>query len=432
MNTSSQPWWVRLKAACASREGGTLIGLALFTVLVRVVVRLASQGQAVETFEHELIAQRLLEGKSFGLESYGGAWYRTFGSPPFAYLCALVYWLTGHSHAAMLGVQWLFSAVTAAACAVIGQRLFSWRAGIAAAVLVALHPGFVVYETHKIHPLSLDAMLATLGILLVLALKTNGSRKLAAAAGLVHGLAVFERSTQVALLPLTALSLWQSRRGSGFVRRAAVYGLMILAVMGPWTIRSLVLYHRPVFVTTTSAEVFWRGNNPLASGGAYAKGRPGVGVFDAAPAAFQQQILAADELTQSQIFVREGMAYLRSNPMGALKLYLTKLRIFVWFGPASGFLYAPTYLILYQWYYAAMLVLAGLGLLVAVPRAMAHQRHEQLVLAGLLLSVALVQAAFYVEIRHRWGIEPLLLIWSAAGAVTVYEAGQRRLRPQDT
>lgn len=436
MRTRSNPMaedrWSRMTSALSSREGHQLIGVALLSVIVRVMVRLTCQGQAVETFEHEHIAQALLDGKGFGLVSYGGAWYRTFGSPPFAYLCALVYRLTGHSHTAMLWVQWLFSAVTTAACAVIGRRLFSWRVGMAAAVLVALHPGFVFYETHKIHPLSLDAMLAALGILTVLVLKTNRSLTMAACGGVLHGLALFERSTQVALVPLAVVSLWQSRSGGGFVRRVVAYGMMILAVMGPWTIRNILLYHQPVFVTTTSAEVFWRGNNPLASGGAYAKGRPGVSVFDATPPAFQQRVVGKDELAQRHIFFREGMAYIRSHPVDALKLYITKLRIFWWFAPESGFLYASGDRIIYQWYYGAMLGLAALGLLAASQKAAARQRQEQVVLAVFLLSVALVQAVFYVEIRHRWGIEPLLLIWSAAGGVAIQEAIWHRmsLRPR--
>ncbi|MBI2201652.1 MAG: hypothetical protein HYU43_06895, partial [Armatimonadetes bacterium] len=67
--------------ALSSRERRALIGVVLLSVIVRVAVRLACHGQAVETFEHEDIAQHLLEGRGFWLESYGGAWYRTFGSP---------------------------------------------------------------------------------------------------------------------------------------------------------------------------------------------------------------------------------------------------------------------------------------------------------------------------------------------------------------
>jgi uncharacterized membrane protein YGL010W len=36
------------------------------------------------------------------------------------------------------------------------------------------------------------------------------------------------------------------------------------------------------------------------------------------------------------------------------------------------------------------------------------------------LSVALIQSVFYVELRHRWGVEPLVLAASAVGLLRLW------------
>lgn len=383
--------------------------------------------QSAETDEYERIAHNLLSGKGFGLQLHG-AWYRTFVSFPYTYLCAFLYATFGHSYFVILAAQAFFSAITALACYSIGRRLFAPSTGLLAAVLVAFHPGLFFYDTHKLHPLGFDTTLAVTGVLMVLLIEEGGSWRTVALGGMLHGLSILERTTQVGLLPLSLLSIWYSRKKVVFSRLAAVYLIAVAAISGPWIVRNLILYQRPL-LTSTAGEVFWRGNNPVASGGGYAKGRPGVAVFEAAPQSFRESILGKDEITQSEIFYQEAVRYIFNNPFGALELYGRKLWAFWWFSPHSGFLYPASYLSLYKKYYAVILVLGLIGLLVACRGRNRGERSANYSVISFLCTVALLQAAFYVEIRHRWGIEPLLLIFAAGGGTFLFRCFHSFLLP---
>lgn len=393
--------------------------VALLTAAAGVVARFvmviasASQGFAhVERFEYETIAHNLLLGRGFGIEHLG-VWYRTFGSPPYSALCAGLYALAGHSPLVVLIAQALLSAVTTLGCYSVGRRLFSPATGLMAALAVTLHPGLFYYDTHKLHPLGFDAALAVVGIWLVLKLRDRVSQTTAFLAGVLHGLCVLERATQLALLLLAGWALQRSIRRPARPVHLAVYLFGVAMAVGPWVIRNAVVYGgRPVLVTTMGGEVLWIGNNAQASGGAFAEGRPGVAVFEAAPEPFRQDILGRDEIGQSQRFTQEAWWYLQQHPREALRLFMRKLWTFIWFSPQTGALYPSHYVVLYKWYYGIVLTLAVIGMLLGLAEADTGRQAARVIVLAFIASVAVLQAVFYVEIRHRWGIEPLVIIFS--------------------
>jgi hypothetical protein len=184
-------------------------------------------------------------------------------------------------------------------------------------------------------------------------------------------------------------------------------------VMAPWAIRNAVVYGgRPVLITTMGGEVFWIGNNAQASGGAFAEGRPGVSVFEVAPEAFRRDILGRDELGQSQRFTQEAFWYLWHHPRETLHLFMRKLWTFIWFSPQTGARYPASYLFLYKCYYGVVLTLAVIGVLLSLTITETGRKAAHATVLAFIASVALLQAVFYVEIRHRWGIEPLVIIFS--------------------
>jgi 4-amino-4-deoxy-L-arabinose transferase-like glycosyltransferase len=405
-----------------SRKAPSLFHFAAVVACLGVLVRVfyvSAFGlfRRAETFEYEVIASNLLAGRGFGLEHLG-TWYRSFGGVLFSYLCAVMYATFGHSHLVMLVVQALFSAVTVLGCYSVGRYLFSPTVGLLASVLVAFHPGLFFYDTHKIHPLSFDAALAVLGFKMVLVLKGHSSWRTATLGGVLHSLAIWERAPQIGLLPLALAFMWQSRREGTFPRVVAAYLLAMVAILSPWVARNVIIYRQPVLIKTTSAEIFWRGNNPVASGGAFAEGRPGVPVFDAASEAFRKAIFGKDEITQSKVFFQAAMDYIFHHPADALRLYARKFMVFWWFAPYSGFLYPAGYLLIYKTYYVLLAGLSLVGMAIACREGNSRQRWARVSLIAFLISVAILQTAFYVEIRHRWGIEPLLLIFAARGGIS--------------
>ena len=83
----------------------------------------------------------------------------------------------------------------------------------------------------------------------------------AAAAGLLFGLAVLTRETVLYFLPLAALWLAWRRPGGG--RRAAVLLGTALLVILPWTLRNWMVFRTLVPVSTAGALNLWQGNTHL-------------------------------------------------------------------------------------------------------------------------------------------------------------------------
>ena len=383
-------------------------------ILLKLVIILVPGFHHVSLFEYDDIARNMLLGQGYGIENFH-TWYRTFGSPPYSYLCFFIYFVLGYSHFPILFLQTIFTGITALCCFGIGSRLYSPPVGGIAAVLVSFHPGLFYYDITNLHPLSFDAALAASSLLMILALRKTQALGVAALCGFLQGIAVLERSTFVFLVPLTLLSIWLSRKQGGFYRRALFYCLMFSIIPGVWFVRNYLQYHRAVFVTTTGAEVLWRGNNPYASGGAYAAGHPGQSVFSATPKEFQDRIMGQDELVQQDIFSKEAKSFMLHHPRETVKLFFKKLFIFLWFSPQTGFLYPQIYLTLYKIYYSIMLFFALGGIFLSPKKKKIRNHQEVWTVLVFMASVAALQAIFYVDLRHRWGIEPLLLIFTAEG-----------------
>lgn len=364
----------------------------------------------VTTWEYEDIANNILAGNGFSYKWYG-TWYNSFGGPLFSCFCAALYAIFGHHQMVILVAQGCFSVIITLGCYDIGRRLFSPRVGFLAALLAALSPGIFYYDTHNLHSLSFDTSLAILGVLIVLILKDDCSFSMLILAGVLHGLSLLERSTQVVLVFLVFIVLWQTQNRKKYIQSMAAYCIAMAVVMAPWVVRNFLIYQKPILVATTDGEVFWRGNNPVASGGAYANGNPGVSVFDAAPEEFQNRIINKDELTQRKIFFEEGWSYVRSHPLATAKLYVKKLFTFWWFSEQTGFLYPHIYLLLYKTYYSVVLFFAVIGISLSLRK----NEPEKWMVIAFMISVSVLQAIFYVDLRHRWGIEPLLLIFTAVG-----------------
>jgi 4-amino-4-deoxy-L-arabinose transferase-like glycosyltransferase len=290
-------------------------------------------------------------------------------------------------------------------------------AGLIAGMLVAFHPGLVVYSALKAHPLTFDALFFTLALLQSFRLAENASLRRALQLGAIVGIGTLSRATIIIFLPLAAvwLILIVSRQSWRVtIRNVLVAGLCTAAIVGPWTIRNSVLHKRFVFLLTTDNEDFWRGNNPHASGGSYSA--PGQLVILSIPPADLEAIRTQpNELAQSEWFKVHAREFIRANPGKFIELSLTKFFQFWWFAPQSGVMYPQSWFYLYFGYYVCIVVLAAMGV-IAIMRLDSWSRQQLLLLIVFLLALSGLQSLFYVEGRHRWAVEPMVAALSGAGA----------------
>lgn len=385
-------------------------------------------------FEHEVIARALVAGQGF-VYPFHGILYHSFDAPLYPWICALVYLLTGGSTSALLLVQMASGAATVVVVGRIGERIWNRTAGIVAAWLVACHPGLIIYASLKAHPLVFDVL--AFAFLCWRCIRLYDTRTLSQSlwCGIALGVSMLQRQTAVIFLPAALIWLWwtapKERRGAE-LRRAAVIALCAAVILAPWLIRGAVVHRRFVFIRTTFWEVVWRGNNPLATGHSYIDGTQTV--FDSLPPADLAELHALpDELQQSDWFRNRALAFVRDQPGAALGLTLKKLHQFWWFAPQSGVLYPRGWLRAYQAWYAAALTFALLGLWQIAARGTTDQRRIAAFLGLMMGALSFLQSLSYVEGRHRWQIEPLLLLFTAVGAVELVRratpAAAARRRP---
>jgi 4-amino-4-deoxy-L-arabinose transferase-like glycosyltransferase len=379
-------------------------------------------------FEYEEIARNLLAGRGYTYASPdGGIYVASQSSPLYILLTAGVYLATGNSEPAMLVLQAVVGGLTAVLVTWAGKRAFSQAAGIVAGVLVAIDPALVVYAA-QLHSLTLDALANVSLVCATLALPRAPGRRYLAGFGALFGLAGLTRATALLLLPvhLVWLHLTRGLRLASISIVAAV--LVMLLVYAAWPVHNSLLLGQLTLGSSETTEWFWRGNNPNANGGSLTS--DGQRMLAVAPPAFRAEIESATEAQRVRIYQAAALEFIRDNPGSAIRLYLTKLLTFWWGSQETGLLYPPSWVVAYQLWYSAILLLAGLG--AWGTRADPEQRSVVWLIMVTVLIVSLTQALFYVEGRHRLAIEPLLLILTGVGAAELASAVwrvTRRARP---
>ena len=153
----------------------------------------------------------------------------------------------------------------------------------------------------------------------------------------------------------------------------------------------------------------WIGNNPNASGSALTP--EGKAVLRTIPENNWHRFLEMNETEQGDFLKDEALRFIKENPVTFLKLYFKKMFYFWWFSPQSGLLYPKEWLNIYKTLYAVMLVFFALGLYQTL---FISKNKEAILILLFFVSICAAQAIFFVEGRHRWAIEPLMMIYVAA------------------
>jgi hypothetical protein len=176
-------------------------------------------------------------------------------------------------------------------------------------------------------------------------------------------------------------------------------------------------------MVTTDAENFWRGNNPNATGVTYATNQK-TELEILSPAESADLMSQPDELAEADWFRARSHAFIREHPGMFVKLTALKMFYFWWRAPLTGIEYPNSWLIGYLIYYFVTVLAAGIGLCGIWRTGKAARQH--LILIGLFLfALSLLQSLYYVEGRHRWAVEPILIALSGGGAATLASRSRR-------
>jgi len=376
--------------------------------------QLAADGRSYDEW-----AQRIAAGDWLGGEVF-------YQAPLYPYFLALLQFLFGRD-------LWLIRVVQAglgsAACVLLywaGRSYFSRAAGVAAGALLALYAPAVFFDA-LIQKTVLDVLLISL-LLLVLARaqqKPHWRRWLAA--GAVLGFLGLSRENSLVWLPVIAgwIALYfNDRRPQVRLQWVAVFLAGVLLVLLPVGLRNLYVGGELILTTSQMGSNFFIGNNPGATG-TYAPLLPGHGdpqferqdAIDLAEQALGRNLSPGEV---SRYWFGRAWEYISNEPFSWLRL-MGKKWLMVWnvreLEDADDFyLYQSESSVLRGLasvaHFGILTPLAAMGCLLTW-----RQVRRLWVLHGLLLSMAVSVAAFYVFARYRFPMIPLLTLLAGAGIV---------------
>ena len=256
----SFPWWIG--AACA-------VGLALRLVYVFVVKSGATlQGDAYYYHYQASLNVKghwFVDPTVFLTKHPVAALIPSAQHPPLFTLLLTAADAVGlQSTTAQLVLVCLIGTATIALTGMVAKDLVTRRAGVIAAVIAALYPGFWVFDG-EIMSEALVMLLAALTILAANRCFRQFSTGRVVILGLLTGLCALTRAELVLLVPLVALPtvLWQ--RSLSPRRRIALCGLAVavaVAPMLPWFARNIAVFHHPVYLSDQLPVTVAAANNP--------------------------------------------------------------------------------------------------------------------------------------------------------------------------
>jgi 4-amino-4-deoxy-L-arabinose transferase-like glycosyltransferase len=298
---------------------------------------------------------------------------------------------------------------------VFGSRMVAIATGLAAAV----HPSFVLLSTDvQSEPLFLVLLLSS--ALALLSAADGASRKAAAVAGALLGLAALTRPSALALAPLLAAPLFDRRRSRAEnLPLAALAAGGLLLALAPWTLRNALRYGELIPISDAGGVSLYAGNSSwtrryydLESREEYERW---LVEFDRGLRSSLARIEAASPGASSPGSRSAGFARMAFDEMLAepgAALHLAARKAWHWVRPYPTPWYWPRVAILsVAALYVALYALAARGLLTAGRRGVAAFS-----VAVLLGSLAL-HVALQVVWRYRvpyW--DPILLLYGVSGA----------------
>lgn len=385
-----------------------------------------SPPQAGDAQDYDGIATRLVERGEFVSQSGRPTSIRPPLYPAFV---ASIYRLAGvHNYAAVYAIQSLLNLATTWLVYRLGSAAYDRRVGAYAAVIFGFYPTFLAYE-HLLLTEVLGTFLLTAATLSLILGRSRTDWRLAAAAGVLFGLAALTRSATLLLMPFLAVWIlfsWPEKLGRRFAA-ASIIIAAFAAVIAPWSYRNTRVQGTFTMIDVMGGRNAMMGNyehTPLERSWAtidiVEDERSWIrSLRDAYPQEFQRG------LSQSEIdklAMRYALNYMREHPGRTLRRSLVKFGNF-WqlereivaeaergfFGLTGRTAIAASALVICG-YYAAWLFAAVFG-------ALSYPPADRAIHSLLLLCIAVPCAAhtlIFAHSRYHLPLVTLLTIYAAS------------------
>lgn len=376
----------------------------------------------INLWEDHDIALNLINDGEFYYES-DGVKNHTFQFPVYSSILALIYSVVGVSLTAVA----LFNLFIHVLTAIIFFHLFNLILGylgpdmpekrkrqllFVSITLFLFHPVLIIYAFSHVHPLSLNVFTLFAGLYFSLRMALNPSRKNLFLAGLVIGLCMLDRATVLLTLVPAFLVLIRRLSFKEFFFKSVFTLTIILWVISPWLIRNYTV-EGIIGFESSAAKNKWKGVLYDSDGSNYLDN--GKNYYAALTEKEKLSLGKMSAIGQRDFFNAKYNEILRNDPGHVIKMFFVKLKNFWWFRSSAGTEWGSwqNYLWLYQLFY-------GICLLFILILVYTHFK-KMLVLLSFPIALSLLQAYFYVEMRHRIAIEPLLLFLAVTSVFYMLE-----------
>ena len=365
-------------------------------------------------------AQRIAAGDWLG----SGVFYQ---APLYPYLLGLLQVFFGHDLWLIRFLQIILGSLSCALIFVIGQKLFSHGAGIAAGLFLAFYAPAIFFDA-LIEKSNLDLfLLSSLLVLLIGAMQRQHWHQWLSA-GAVLGLVGLTREN--ALVLVVVIPFWIVTYFSGQSRqtRATWTGLFLgglLLILLPVGLRNLAVGGEFKLTTSQFGANFFIGNNPGADGtyGSVQRiiGEPQLEGNDAARLAEREAGRTMPPGEVSDFWLQKALSYIRAQPGEWFKL-LAKKSLMVW--NAREVEDSDDFYIYSRWSWLLTFVgwvnhFGVLAPVAAVGVWLTRGQWRRLwILYAIVVAFAGSVAVFYVFGRYRFPLVPLLALF--AGAALAY------------
>ena len=365
-------------------------------------------------WEYGRIARWLVEKGTFSLD---GIVPTSETDPLYSFVIAPFFYVFGifstEAGIALVLFQIILCSITTWVIFVLAERLFGSTEARVSALLFACYPASIFFAVSRIGPSSLSILLICMTFLVILAVPDGGARqfKLAALGGFLTGLLVLTSGHTLSLLlviPLWLVIVTKGRR----IRTAwvsLVFVATVVLVLLPWSVRNSVVLGEASISKTNLDYHLWVGNNPNATG--YYVKDPSYAI--------------RGSRENSPPYYRMAFSWIARSLGQFVALTLKRIKYFWYISPERE---GSQQLLIHAWIFLSLVGFAVYGV---IQPGKAFGR-----VSLLLLFIGIFPMLFYVThasfYRHRFQIEPLVLILASRGLHRLWLAWVNRGKAEET
>lgn len=347
-----------------------------------------------------------------------------FRNPILPALLAAHYRVFGFSQTPPRVTMVLLGVLACVLIAILGRQLLSPPVGLAAAACWALWPPAVFgpYAADRFTPEHLGTTLLLAHLVALAAVIHKPTTARVVLAGGLLGLAILTRGYFLLTFPIEILFVWLLPVPNR-TRLAALFTCVTCLCVGVWMLRNWQEMGKPLL--STQMEGFYVGNNQ------WARGSLNGDFFTIGARSPQLQVILhkyphmaqMNEVQRSQMWMKEGIHVVVSQPKHTLWLLMRKTLIFL--GP---FLYWAAGPYKRHYFFMLALVLMPFGIFTALRQ---HRKRELILLLLPLLGIYIATLMTYAIDRYRYPAEPGVVLLACCGALELWQRVRgRQAEPQ--